>query len=44
MLRFREASPWVNFGHVASNGAMLEAMDGEPRFHNIDISNTYYTQ
>lgn len=44
MLHFQEASSWVTFGHVTSNGAILEAMEGEPRLHNIDISNTYYTQ
>lgn len=44
MLRFQEASPWATFGHVASNGAILEAMEGEPRLHIIDISNTYCTQ
>ncbi|MQL95329.1 hypothetical protein Taro_028021 [Colocasia esculenta] len=44
MLRFQEASPWATFGHVAANGAILEAMEGEPKLHIIDISNTYCTQ
>lgn len=44
ILRFQEASPWTTFGHVASNGAMLEALDGEPKLHIIDISNTLCTQ
>ncbi|KAL3835027.1 hypothetical protein ACJIZ3_009763 [Penstemon smallii] len=37
-------SPWTTFGHVASNGAMLEALEGEPKLHIIDISNTLCTQ
>lgn len=44
ILKFQEASPWTTFGHVASNGAMLEALDGEPKLHIIDISNTLCTQ
>ncbi|CAN6459726.1 unnamed protein product [Victoria cruziana] len=44
MLRFQEASPWVTFGHAAANGAILEAFDGEPRLHIIDISTTHCTQ
>ncbi|CAN6448137.1 unnamed protein product [Victoria cruziana] len=44
MLRFQEASPWATFGHVAANGAILEAFDGEPRLHIVDISTTHCTQ
>ncbi|XP_022856789.1 protein SHORT-ROOT-like [Olea europaea var. sylvestris] len=44
VLKFQEASPWTMFGHVASNGAILEALDGESKLHIIDISNTYCTQ
>ncbi|CAL9168838.1 protein SHORT-ROOT-like [Musa acuminata AAA Group] len=44
ILKFQEASPWTTFGHVASNGAILEAFDGEAKLHIIDISNTYCTQ
>lgn len=43
-LRFQEVSPWSTFGHVASNGAILEAFDGEPRLHILDLSNTFCTQ
>ncbi|KAL7128082.1 hypothetical protein ABFS83_14G292600 [Erythranthe nasuta] len=43
-LKFQEATPWTTFGHVASNGAMLEALEGETRIHVIDISNTACTQ
>nr|WUR05466.1 GRAS transcription factor 21 [Rheum palmatum] len=44
LLKFQEVSPWTTFGHVASNGAILEALDGEPRLHIIDISTTFCTQ
>ncbi|CAI9763371.1 unnamed protein product [Fraxinus pennsylvanica] len=44
VLKFQEVSPWTMFGHVASNGAILEALDGESKLHIIDISNTYCTQ
>ncbi|KAL3835077.1 hypothetical protein ACJIZ3_009813 [Penstemon smallii] len=44
ILKFQEVSPWTTFGHVASNGAMLEALEGEPKLHIIDISNTLCTQ
>ncbi|KAM6566720.1 hypothetical protein CsatA_025848 [Cannabis sativa] len=44
ILKFQEVSPWTTFGHVASNGAILEALDGEPKLHIIDISNTLCTQ
>lgn len=44
ILKFQEVSPWTTFGHVASNGAMLEALDGEPSLHIIDVSNTLCTQ
>lgn len=44
ILRFQEVSPWTTFGHVASNTAILEAFEGEPNLHIIDISNTYCTQ
>ncbi|XP_068667291.1 protein SHORT-ROOT-like [Aristolochia californica] len=44
ILKFQEVSPWTTFGHVASNGAILEAMAGETKLHIIDISNTYCTQ
>lgn len=44
ILKFQELSPWTTFGHVASNGAILEALEGEPRLHIIDISNTLCTQ
>ncbi|CAA6663880.1 unnamed protein product [Spirodela intermedia] len=44
MLRFQELTPWSTFGHVASNGAILEAMDGETRLHVVDLSCTYCTQ
>lgn len=44
VLKFQEVSPWTTFGHVASNGAILEALDGEPKLHIVDISNTFCTQ
>ncbi|XP_010274383.1 PREDICTED: protein SHORT-ROOT-like [Nelumbo nucifera] len=44
VLKFQEVSPWTTFGHVASNGAILEAFDGESKLHIVDISNTYCTQ
>jgi hypothetical protein len=44
VLKFQEVSPWTTFGHVACNGAILEALEGDSRLHIIDISNTYCTQ
>ncbi|KAH6759870.1 GRAS family transcription factor [Perilla frutescens var. frutescens] len=44
VLKFQEVSPWTMFGHVASNGAIMEAFEGESRLHIIDISNTFCTQ
>ncbi|AES90725.1 protein SHORT-ROOT [Medicago truncatula] len=44
LLKFQEVSPWTTFGHVAANGAILEALEGNPKLHIIDISNTYCTQ
>ncbi|GLU04911.1 hypothetical protein SLE2022_220390 [Rubroshorea leprosula] len=44
ILKFQEVSPWTTFGHVAANGAILEALDGEKNLHIIDISNTLCTQ
>ncbi|KAG8384272.1 hypothetical protein BUALT_Bualt04G0101200 [Buddleja alternifolia] len=44
VLKFQEVSPWTTFGHVACNGAIMEAFDGESKLHIIDISNTYCTQ
>lgn len=44
MLKFQEASPWTTFGHVAANGALLEAFEGETRVHIVDVSNTLCTQ
>ncbi|KAK7307689.1 hypothetical protein VNO77_40967 [Canavalia gladiata] len=44
VLKFQEVSPWTTFGHVACNGAILEALEGEPKLHIVDISNTYCTQ
>ncbi|KAK1423431.1 hypothetical protein QVD17_18734 [Tagetes erecta] len=44
VLKFQEVSPWTTFGHVASNGAIMEAFDGEAKLHIIDISNTFCTQ
>ncbi|KAG6470009.1 hypothetical protein ZIOFF_070949 [Zingiber officinale] len=43
-LKFQEAAPWSTFGHVAANGALLQALDGEPALHIIDVSNTFCTQ
>ncbi|XP_078430793.1 GRAS family transcription factor [Wolffia australiana] len=43
-LQFQEVSPWSTFGHVASNGAILEALEGESRVHILDLSNTFCTQ
>ncbi|XP_009804718.1 protein SHORT-ROOT [Nicotiana sylvestris] len=44
VLKFQEVSPWTTFGHVASNGAIMEAFEGDSKLHIIDISNTYCTQ
>ncbi|OIT33589.1 PREDICTED: protein SHORT-ROOT [Nicotiana attenuata] len=44
VLKFQEVSPWTTFGHVASNGAIMEAFEGESKLHIVDISNTYCTQ
>ncbi|KAL8528829.1 hypothetical protein ACS0TY_006328 [Phlomoides rotata] len=44
VLKFQEVSPWTTFGHVACNGAIMEALEGESRMHIIDISNTFCTQ
>ncbi|XP_015886865.3 protein SHORT-ROOT [Ziziphus jujuba] len=44
ILKFQELSPWTTFGHVASNGAILEALEGETKLHIIDVSNTLCTQ
>lgn len=44
ILKFQEVTPWTTFGHVASNGAILEALEGESKLHIIDISNTLCTQ
>ncbi|KAI4303221.1 hypothetical protein MLD38_038877 [Melastoma candidum] len=44
ILKFQEVSPWTTFGHVAANGALLEALDGVAKIHIIDISYTLCTQ
>ncbi|KAG9444660.1 hypothetical protein H6P81_016000 [Aristolochia fimbriata] len=44
ILKFQEVSPWTTFGHVAANGAILEATEGDSKLHIIDISDTYCTQ
>ncbi|XAR51368.1 hypothetical protein NMG60_11005979 [Bertholletia excelsa] len=44
VLKFQEVSPWTTFGHVACNGLIMEALEGEAKLHIIDISNTYCTQ
>nr|GLL38993.1 protein SHORT-ROOT-like [Ipomoea trifida] len=43
-LKFQEVSPWATFGHVACNGAIMDAIDGESKIHIVDISNTFCTQ
>ncbi|EFJ18110.1 GRAS family protein [Selaginella moellendorffii] len=44
MLKFQEMSPWTTFGHVAANGALMEAVEGEFRVHILDVSSTMCTQ
>jgi len=44
ILKFQESSPWTTFGHVAANGAILEAFEGEMKLHIVDLSNTFCTQ
>ncbi|KAF8117719.1 hypothetical protein N665_0008s0073 [Sinapis alba] len=44
VLKFQEVSPWATFGHVAANGAILEAVEGEAKIHIVDISSTFCTQ
>ncbi|XP_016902151.2 protein SHORT-ROOT-like isoform X2 [Cucumis melo] len=41
VLKFEEVSPWMRFGHVASNGALMEALRGEKKLHIIDIPGSY---
>ncbi|KAG6503181.1 hypothetical protein ZIOFF_035492 [Zingiber officinale] len=43
-LKFQEAAPWSTFGHVATNDALLQTLDGEPALHIVDVSNTFCTQ
>ncbi|KAM7507199.1 hypothetical protein LguiA_017652 [Lonicera macranthoides] len=44
LLKFQDVSPWTTFGHVACNGAIIEALENEPKLHIIDIGNTFCTQ
>lgn len=44
VLKFQEVSPWTMFGHVACNGSIMEAFEGESKLHIIDVSNTFCTQ
>lgn len=44
VLKFQEVSPWSTFGHVACNGAIMDAIEGEAKIHIVDISNTFCTQ
>ncbi|XVF14234.1 hypothetical protein REPUB_Repub09cG0040500 [Reevesia pubescens] len=44
VLKLQEVSLWITFGHVACNGAIMEAFEGETKLHVFDISNTYCTQ
>lgn len=44
VLKFQEVSPWTTFGHVACNGAIMEALEGENKLHIVDVSNTFCTQ
>ncbi|CAN0863704.1 Protein SHORT-ROOT [Linum grandiflorum] len=44
LLKFQEVSPWTTFGHVSSNGAILESIGTHPKIHVIDFSNTFCTQ
>lgn len=44
VLKFQEVSPWTTFGHVACNGAIMEALEGESKLHIVDVSNTFCTQ
>lgn len=48
-LRFQDLSPWSSFGHVASNGAILESFLHSPsspptHLHILDLSTTFCTQ
>ncbi|MBA0760937.1 hypothetical protein Gotri_023649, partial [Gossypium trilobum] len=36
VLKFQEVSPWTTFGHVACNGAIMEAFEGE-NLSNLDV-------
>lgn len=38
VLKFEEVSPWMTFGHVASNGWIMEALQGEKKLHIIDMA------
>ncbi|KAJ7527258.1 hypothetical protein O6H91_16G045000 [Diphasiastrum complanatum] len=44
ILKYQEVSPWMTFGHVAANGALMETFNGETKVHIIDISDTFCTQ
>eukprot|EP00897_Mesotaenium_endlicherianum_P002243 jgi/Mesen1/2046/ME000149S01039 len=44
LLAFLEACPYGSFGHVAANGAILEAVEGEASVHIIDFGITHGTQ
>ena len=44
LLTFLEACPYANFGHVAANSAILEAVEGEKEIHIIDFGITHGTQ
>ncbi|KGN61999.1 protein SHORT-ROOT isoform X3 [Cucumis sativus] len=41
VLKFEEVSPWMRFGYVASNGSLMEALQGEKKLHIIDIAGSY---
>ncbi|KAG0489076.1 hypothetical protein HPP92_007887 [Vanilla planifolia] len=50
-LRFQDLSPWSSFGHVAANGAILDAFlshcdsnSSPSRLHILDLSTTFCTQ
>ncbi|KAJ4981492.1 hypothetical protein NE237_032329 [Protea cynaroides] len=38
LLKFQEVSPWITFGHVACNGAILEALKGAHLVGLLDIA------
>ncbi|KAJ7535768.1 hypothetical protein O6H91_12G045200 [Diphasiastrum complanatum] len=44
LLKCQEALPYMTFGHVVANGALMEVLQQEPKVHIVDISSTFCSQ